>query len=211
MSDTNRNLQLQLGHAQGWDSVIEKRIKAALESGSFRENKLRGKPIQRDMEEKNPFLAREEYFMNRIVKRQGAAPPWVELNMELETELKAWRQRFDESWVRRASRMITTSTLADGLQPLPLNSIAAAEAKSVLDLPAARTEAAQRLVDTATRYRDPEWETRERAYHTHELKRLNDLIPQTQPPRAIYSEERADGARCGTGEYVEEDAAEAGV
>lgn len=197
VSDTNRNLQLQLGHAQGWDSVIEKRIKAALDSGLFKENKLRGKPIQRDMEEKNPFLAREEYFMNRIVKRQGAAPPWVELNMELETELSGWRGRFDESWIRRASRMISSSaTLRDGLEPLPLptstgpNAVATdagtdpritpgetgGEAKLVLEIPAARTPGEQRLIDTATRYRDSEWEIRERAYHTHELKRLNDLV-----------------------------------
>ena len=197
LSDTNRNLQLQLGHAQGWDSVIEKRIKAALDSGLFKQNKLRGKPIQRDMEEKNPFLAREEYFMNRIVKRQGAAPPWVELNMELERELGSWRQRFADSWVRRASRMITTSsTLSEGLEALPLtasqgaNAVTGAdevdpkievgekgaEAKLVLEIPAARTPGEQRLVDVATRYRDAEWEERERAYHVHELKRLNDLI-----------------------------------
>ncbi|TKY88977.1 hypothetical protein EX895_002218 [Sporisorium graminicola] len=194
VSDTNRNLQLQLGHAQGWDSVIEKRIKAALESGLFKDNKLRGKPIKRDMQEKNPFLAREEYFMNRIVKRQGAAPPWVELNMELETELRSWRQRFDDSWVRRATRMITTSpTLGEGLEALPLPAahgsnalstgtaeIAAAEtgaeAKLVLEVPAARTAGEQRLIDVASRFRDPEWEARERAYHTHEMKRLNDLV-----------------------------------
>ena len=200
VSDTNQNLQLQLGHAQGWDSVVEKRIKAAQDAGLFKENKLRGKPIERDMEEKNPFLAREEYFMNRIVKRQGAAPPWVELNMELETELGSWRQRFTDSWVRRASRMITTSTtLASGLEPLPLPSqhgtnavlgqgnadeaspkidanAQGAEAKLVLEVPAARTAGEQALVDVATRYRDEEWEQRERAYHVHELKRLNDLI-----------------------------------
>lgn len=157
VSDTNRNLQLQLGHAQGWDSVVEKRIKAAQDAGLFRSNKLRGKPLQRDMEEKNPFLAREEYFMNRIVKRQGAAPPWVELNMELEAELASWRGRMDDTWVRRASRMITTSsTLCSGLTPLP-----AGEGG---------------LQDVATRYRDREWEERERAYHTLEVKRLNELV-----------------------------------
>ncbi|SPO31137.1 uncharacterized protein UTRI_05216_B [Ustilago trichophora] len=196
LSNTTENLQLQLGHAQGWDSVIEKRIKAALDSGLFKENKLRGKPIRRDMEEKNPFLAREEYFMNRIVKRQGAAPPWVELNMELESELGSWRGRVVDGWVRRASRMITTSgTLSEGLEPLPLPSSSGmnaieggevdptiapgekgAEAKLVLEVPAARTPGEQKLVDVASRYRDAEWEERERAYHTHELKRLNDLI-----------------------------------
>ena len=179
VSDTNRNLQLQLGHAQGWDSVIEKRIKAALDSGAFKENKLRGKPIQRDMEEKNPFLAREEYFMNRIVKRQGAAPPWVELNMELEGELGGWRMRFGEGWIRRASRMITTSsTLADGLEALSLsaNAIPGEKSGEVGVMPEAKTVGQERLIDVATRYRDAEWEERERAYHVHELKRLNDLI-----------------------------------
>ncbi|KAI3484826.1 hypothetical protein L1887_51880 [Cichorium endivia] len=118
VSDVTRDLQLQLGHAQGWDSVVEKRIKAAQEAGVFRHNKLRGRPIERDMDEKNPFLAREEYFMNRIVKRQGAAPPWVELNTELDAQLQSWRARCADSWVRRASRMITTSHLASGLEPL---------------------------------------------------------------------------------------------
>lgn len=30
-------------------------------------------------DEKNPFIEREEFLMNRIVQRNGAAPPWVEL------------------------------------------------------------------------------------------------------------------------------------
>lgn len=163
VSDVTRDLQLQLGHAQGWDSVVEKRIKAAQEAGVFRHNKLRGRPIERDMDEKNPFLAREEYFMNRIVKRQGAAPPWVELNTELDAQLQSWRARCADSWVRRASRMITTSHLASGLESLH------PEAE-------ARTRGEKALVELATRYRDAEWEARERAYHTHELDRLNDLI-----------------------------------
>ncbi len=31
------------------------------------------------VEERNPFIAREEFLMNRIVQRNGAAPPWVDL------------------------------------------------------------------------------------------------------------------------------------
>ncbi|PWY98022.1 hypothetical protein BCV70DRAFT_202196 [Testicularia cyperi] len=203
------NLQLQLGQARGWASVVEERIKAAQDAGLFRENKLRGQPIKRDIEERNPFLGREEYFMNRIVKRQGAAPPWVELNMELEEELRSWRDRMVDGWVRRASRMITTSTtLREGMDPLPPaaadgpNAVPTdgsvtqadaaqdgagmdptidptakgAESKLVLEVPAARTPGEQRLIDVATRYRDPEWEVREQSFHQHELKRLNDLI-----------------------------------
>lgn len=52
--------------------------KARLE-GQFRNIKGRGKPMQTLTEEKNPFIAREEFLMNRIVQRNGAAPPWVEI------------------------------------------------------------------------------------------------------------------------------------
>ena len=31
-------------------------------------------------DEKNPFIGREEFLMNRIVQRNGAVPPWVELH-----------------------------------------------------------------------------------------------------------------------------------
>lgn len=30
-------------------------------------------------DERNPFIGREEFLMNRIVQRNGAVPPWVEL------------------------------------------------------------------------------------------------------------------------------------
>ena len=35
--------------------------------------------MARTAEDKNPFIGREEFLMNRIVQRQGAAPPWVEI------------------------------------------------------------------------------------------------------------------------------------
>lgn len=43
--------------------------------------KGRGQPIARLSEERNPFIAREEFLMNRIVQRNGAAPPWVEVQL----------------------------------------------------------------------------------------------------------------------------------
>lgn len=174
------NLQLQLGQARGWASVVEERIKAAQEAGLFKENKLRGKPITRDIEERNPFLGREEFFMNRIVKRQGAAPPWVELNMALESELASWKERMTDAWVRRASRMITTSPLLRaGMEPLPAQNLTAAAQPKETDsapMPASQSAGQQKLVEVATRYRDMEWEDRERSYHKFEIKRLNDLI-----------------------------------
>lgn len=48
-------------------------------SGLFKNVKGRGQPLARSVDETNPFIAREEFLMNRIVQRNGAAPPWVEV------------------------------------------------------------------------------------------------------------------------------------
>jgi DnaJ homolog subfamily C member 28 len=48
-------------------------------AGHFKHVKGRGQPLVRETNEGNPFIAREEFLMNRIVQRNGAAPPWVEL------------------------------------------------------------------------------------------------------------------------------------
>ena len=82
---------------KGWASLVEERIEVRLSfsvlasdisytapqrarlQGAFKAIKGRGQPIQRRPDEWNPFVGREEYLLNRIVQRQGAAPPWVEI------------------------------------------------------------------------------------------------------------------------------------
>ncbi|OSD04473.1 hypothetical protein PYCCODRAFT_1433349, partial [Trametes coccinea BRFM310] len=64
---------------KGWASLVEDRIEKARQSGFFNNVRGRGQPIARIAEDKNPFIGREEFLMNRIVQRQGAAPPWVEV------------------------------------------------------------------------------------------------------------------------------------
>ena len=41
--------------------------------------KGRGQPLASTTQDRNPFIGRDEFLMNRIVQRQGAAPPWVEI------------------------------------------------------------------------------------------------------------------------------------
>jgi DnaJ homolog subfamily C member 28 len=64
---------------KGWANLVEERIERARQAGHFRTIAGRGKPIKRHDDEGNPFIAREEFLMNRIVQKNGAAPPWVEL------------------------------------------------------------------------------------------------------------------------------------
>jgi DnaJ family protein C protein 28 len=86
--------------------------------------------------------------MNRIVQRQGAAPPWVEIQRELEAAVDTFRSVLKQSWVRRAVRMLTLSRQ-------PLRELSLADARAL---------------------RDREWEAREKAYHESALAEVNALV-----------------------------------
>ncbi|KAH7930633.1 hypothetical protein BV22DRAFT_1000059 [Leucogyrophana mollusca] len=135
---------------RGWQSMIEDKIEKARLAGHFDKVKGRGQPIVRLSEERNPFIAREEFLMNRIVQRNGAAPPWVEVQIELESAVNSFREVLRQSWTRRAIRTLTMSQPAALLPSL-----------SVTDI---------------TSTRDREWEERERAYHDMAVAELNSLV-----------------------------------
>ena len=124
--------------------------------GQFRSIRGRGRPLERSSEEYNPFIAPEEFLLNRIVQRQGAAPPWVEVQCELDAAVVAFRATLRRSWVRRAVRMLTLTRSQFSLYgPLSSPSPSLADVRSL---------------------RDAEWETRERAYHDSALAEVNSLV-----------------------------------
>ncbi|KAH9927083.1 uncharacterized protein BXZ73DRAFT_49078 [Epithele typhae] len=135
---------------KGWASLVEDRIEKARQAGHFKNIRGRGQPMVRATEDKNPFIGREEFLMNRIVQRQGAAPPWVEIQGELETAVHAFREIVKQSWTRRALRTLTALHPASLLPRLTL--------------------------DDVTAMRDPEWEAKERSYHETALEELNSLV-----------------------------------
>ncbi|KIJ20425.1 hypothetical protein PAXINDRAFT_108474 [Paxillus involutus ATCC 200175] len=60
-----------------WQSLVEDRIEVHQQGPA-------GRPVQPIAwlsEERNPFVAREELLMVRIVQCNGATPPWVEIQM----------------------------------------------------------------------------------------------------------------------------------
>ena len=98
--------------------MIQKRARLA---GHFNNIKGRGAPIARTAEDKNPFIGREEFLMNRIVQRQGAAPPWVEVQAELETSISTFREVLTEKpSVQRRSRLVESKTHFSHTTPLSL-------------------------------------------------------------------------------------------
>ena len=140
------------GSIAAWTTLVEDRIQRAQLRGVFQNVKGRGKPFQVDTEESNPYIDRTEYLMNRIVQRQGAAPPWIDLQqrtllptlwpyialircVEVDGQLHAFRSTLRDAWTRRAIRMLCLA----GPQRLTAS-----------------------FIDGVPRYRDAEWEKRER-------------------------------------------------
>ncbi|KAI8148546.1 hypothetical protein BJV82DRAFT_592489 [Fennellomyces sp. T-0311] len=77
--------------------LAEERIREARAKGLFDHLPGRGKPIPVDVNENNPFVDRTEYFLNRIVQRQGAAPPWIMMQQEVDTETTKFRSQLERS------------------------------------------------------------------------------------------------------------------
>ncbi|GAA96282.1 uncharacterized protein L969DRAFT_14477 [Mixia osmundae IAM 14324] len=131
---------------KAFTNFIEEKISTGRRDGLFKANKYRGKPLQQDINQSNPFIDNTDFLMNRIMQRQSAAPPFVTLQQELEGELQAFRTLLQDSWTRRALRMLSL---------LPLQA---------LDF--------DRIGD----FRDTDWEARERAYHDASITQINSIL-----------------------------------
>lgn len=68
-----------MGGMRAWTGIVDDKIEEARRNGLFKKVKGRGKPMERDDCESNPYISRDEFLINRIVKQQGAAPVWIEL------------------------------------------------------------------------------------------------------------------------------------
>lgn len=159
-----------------WTSVADERIEAARAAGFFKENKLRGKPLEWEVHERNPYLGKEEFLMNRIVKRQGAAPPWVELNQQFYSDLNGLRSKMVDSYSRRAVRHFTRSGL-----------LSSSGGPGTGSSGGNHTQRREYFLSLARSYRDGEWVAQEKGYHNAAVKDLNDTLRKhnnISPPTA---------------------------
>lgn len=122
----------------------------ARKAGLFNNVKGRGRPLTRTTEEHNPFIGREEFLMNRIVQRNGAAPAWVDLQNELDTTITTFRGVLRDSWIRRAVGTITSTNSPAALAKLTLADV--------------------------QEFRDPGWFAKEKGYLEAAVKDVNDTV-----------------------------------
>lgn len=95
----------------------------------------------------NPLLDLSEVYMNRIIKRQGALPPWIELQNNLNSSHAAFRQLLLESYTKHIVRSILST---NPISMLP----------SYDEIPAS----------------DEAFEARERKFHVESVRQLNDTL-----------------------------------
>lgn len=166
--------QIAMVGGRGFQSIANERIEAAMKTDYFRRNSLRGKPLEKDIHASNPFLKGEERIMNRLIQRQGAAPPWVELNVQLENEQSDFRKRLADSWLRRATRIIlATSYMREGLEPIRIQSNETFDDLMQREM---FNSGQKKLLNLVNGYTDSEWEQKEQAYHDVSIRDVNNLI-----------------------------------
>ena len=88
-----------------------------------------------------------ELIMNRIVKKQGAMPPWIELQNNLDLALEAFRTVLLTTYSTNIVRSVLSTV---SLNPLPPKHV----------LPG----------------KDEAWEAREHKFHQENLRQINDLV-----------------------------------
>ena len=62
---------------------VDEQIETAMERGEFKDLPGKGKPLKLDT---NPFLTPQVRIVNRLLKENGFAPRWIELEKEIREE-----------------------------------------------------------------------------------------------------------------------------
>lgn len=73
-----------------WESLIDQKIREAMEQGEFDDLPGKGKPIDTS---ENPFEDPELRTAHRMLRNAGFAPSWIEERKDLEAEFERKRQQ----------------------------------------------------------------------------------------------------------------------
>ena len=178
---------LQVVGARGIAGIAEKRIQEALQSGAFARNSLHGQELPYDNAWFNPHLGPEEFLMNRIVRRQGAAPVWVEHNANVQFETRVLRQAIQHAWICRALLRFDEERRTD-LEPVRVTWTSPVPPQEhPTYMYEAESDGANATIEWAASFRDPAWVRRETPYHDEAIRSLNETIRRynhVSPPTA---------------------------
>ena len=80
---------------KNWESLIDQKIREAIEEGEFDDLDGKGQPI--DLSE-NPFEDPEWRTAHRMLRNAGFAPAWIEERKDIDAELEAARINLARVW-----------------------------------------------------------------------------------------------------------------
>ncbi|KAM7208158.1 protein of unknown function (DUF1992) domain containing protein [Naviculisporaceae sp. PSN 640] len=188
----------------GLAALANERIEDAIARGQFK-NIPRGKGVERDTRADNPFIDTTEYILNKMIKRQEMAPPWIEKQQELVKAVRLFRSRLRADWTRHAARMIASGggSLEEQMRrakayaraeevhnPRKRNSEGISVPSNVTDdvvmlrLRQQEQQEAEKviaekgdddIVPAVRPFRDPDWEAHERSYMELAVANINAI------------------------------------
>lgn len=83
---------------KGWESLIDKKIREAMERGEFDNLAGKGEPI--DLSE-NPYEDPDWRTAHRMLRNAGFAPSWIEERKDIDAELAVARSNLARVWLVR--------------------------------------------------------------------------------------------------------------
>jgi hypothetical protein len=78
-----------------WESLIDQKIREAMEQGEFDDLPGKGKPLDTS---ENPFEDPELRMAHRMLRNAGFAPSWIEERKGIDAELDLARQQLSRVW-----------------------------------------------------------------------------------------------------------------
>lgn len=85
-------------------ALVERLIQEAMDEGKFDNLPGKGKPLQFD---DNPYTEPGQAWAYGLLKRNGLAPAWIELDKEIRSELEDLRTRLQRLWQKRCENLIS--------------------------------------------------------------------------------------------------------
>lgn len=142
---------------EGLQSLAEERIHEARRNGAFKNLSGKGKKLVME-ETKVPMVDRTEFFLNQILKSQGALPPVLDGLASVETSIRTFRSSIRSEWINFCCKLIAHSGVSLDRQVQRARSYGLAESTGI------------------DRLRDPNWEKRELPFIKAQITEINSKI-----------------------------------
>jgi hypothetical protein len=87
-------------------SLATQRIEASIARGEFEVLPGRGKEIPADPNLSSPYIDHTEYYLNNMLKRQGAMPVWIDRQGSVHARTREFRVAAGRSWLTHAVHVV---------------------------------------------------------------------------------------------------------